>query len=150
VVVEPRDQGAVTFAFVPGEGGVDRRQRADTHIGRAQHGPAVAVAVGGDRQVARLRRGGVVEFEVGERGCGGPLGPVYDEGPLVASRVNHCDLRDLEWSAVVGPSEWRGATVVVLDEGDDPVGQIVDGVEFSVLEQAALKDREEQLDLVEP
>jgi hypothetical protein len=40
--------------------------------------------------------------------------------------------------------------VVVLDEGQDLGGQVVDGVELAVAGQPAGKDREEQLDLVEP
>ena len=65
-------------------------------------------------------------------------------------RVNHCDLRDLEWAAVVGPSERCGAPVVVLDEGDHASGEFVDGTELAAAQQSAFEDREEQLDLVEP
>src|SRR5215212_5292811 len=69
---------------------------------------------------------------------------------LVAPRVSHCDLRDFEGTAVVGPAERGGATVVVLDEGDDAVGEVVDRVELAASEEAALQDREEELDLVQP
>ena len=68
----------------------------------------------------------------------------------MVSRVSHCELRDLEWAAVVGPAEWWGATVVVLDEGDDAVGEFVAAGELAVAQQSAFEDREEQLDLVEP
>jgi hypothetical protein len=37
-----------------------------------------------------------------------------------------------------------------VDEGDDPLGQVVDGVELAVSQQAALEDGEEQLDPTEP
>src|SRR3990167_7462928 len=69
---------------------------------------------------------------------------------LVLSRVSHCELRDLEWSAVVGPAEWLSVAVVVLDEREDVVGEFVDGVELAVFEDASFEDREEELDLVEP
>jgi hypothetical protein len=68
----------------------------------------------------------------------------------VLSRVNHCDLRDLQWAAVVGPAERCGASVVVLDERDDALGELVDGAELAAAQQPAFQDREEQLDLVEP
>src|SRR5687768_15151260 len=80
------------------------------------------------------------------RGPGG--GPALP--PLMGPRVIHCDLRDLEWAAVVGPAEWFGSPVVVVDEGDDAVGEVVDAGELAVAQQASLEDREEQLDLVEP
>ena len=72
------------------------------------------------------------------------------DAALVEPRVSHCELRDSEWSAVVGPAEGFGALVVGVDEFDDPVGEVVDGVELAVTDEAALHDREEQLDLVEP
>jgi len=50
---------------------------------------------------------------------------------LVLSRVNHCDLRDSQGLAVVGPPEWRGPAVVIVDEGDDLVGQVIDRVELT-------------------
>ena len=45
---------------------------------------------------------------------------------LVVSRVNHCDLRDSEGLAVIGPAERCCPAVVVVDEGDDLVGQVVE------------------------
>ena len=78
-----------------------------------------------------------------------PGDPRFAEA-LVGPRVSHCDLRDLEWAAVVGPAEWCRTSVVVLDEGDDTVGELVDGVELAAAQQSAFEDREEQLDLVEP
>ena len=50
----------------------------------------------------------------------------------MVSRVSHCELRDFEGSAIVGPSEWLGATVVVLDEGDDAIGEFVAAGELAV------------------
>jgi hypothetical protein len=68
-------------------------------------------------------------------------------GPAVAvSPVSHCDLRDFQGAAFVSPSEWRGPTVVVLDEGDDPVAEFVGRGELTAAQQAPLQDREEQLD----
>src|SRR3990172_8990754 len=69
--------------------------------------------------------------------------------PLVVSRVSHCELRDLEGAAVVGPSERPGMSVVVADEGDDAIREFVAAVELAVFEEPALQDREEKLDLVE-
>ena len=45
---------------------------------------------------------------------------------LVLSRASHCELRDLEWSAVVGPAERSSVSVVVVDEGEDAFGEFVD------------------------
>src|SRR3989304_5434739 len=59
--------------------------------------------------------------------------------PLVVSRVNHCDLRDLEWPAVVGG-----------DEGHDLGSQLVTRIGFAVSEHPAFEDGEEELDLVQP
>src|SRR4051794_185525 len=58
--------------------------------------------------------------------------------------------RDLERAGVVGPAKWLGLTVVGLDEFDDPVGEVVDGVELAVADESSFHDREPQLDLVEP
>jgi len=44
-------------------------------------------------------------------------------------------LRDPERLAVVGPPEWLGLAVVGLDELDDAVGQLVDGVELGMADQ---------------
>ena len=51
---------------------------------------------------------------------------------LVVPRVSHCELRDLEWAAVVGPAERRGFAVVGLDELDDAGGEFVGAVELAV------------------
>ena len=40
--------------------------------------------------------------------------------------------RDFEWAGVVGPAEWFGLTVVGVDEFDDAVGEVIDGVELAV------------------
>jgi hypothetical protein len=47
----------------------------------------------------------------------------------VARRVGHGDLRGHEGAAVVGPSEQFGRPVVLLDEGDDPLGEVVERVD---------------------
>jgi hypothetical protein len=65
---------------------------------------------------------------------------------LVLSRVSHCDLRGHERAAVVGPAERLGPAVVVVDEGDDPLGQVVDRGELAAAQEPALQDGEEQLD----
>ena len=65
---------------------------------------------------------------------------------LVRSHVSHCDLRGHEGAAVVGPSERGGAPVVVLDECDDPPGEVVEGVELSPAQESTLQDGKEQLD----
>jgi hypothetical protein len=51
---------------------------------------------------------------------------------------------------VVGPAERCGSTVVVIDEGDHPSGQVVDRSELPPAQQAPLQDGEEQFHLVEP
>ena len=56
----------------------------------------------------------------------------------MVSRVSHCELRDLEWAAVVGPAEWLGLAVVVLDERDDAVGEFVAAGELAVSEHPSL------------
>ena len=58
-----------------------------------------------------------------------------DKPALVVSRLSHRELRDLEWASVVGPAEWQGLAVVVLDEGDDAVGELVAARELAVTEQ---------------
>jgi hypothetical protein len=68
----------------------------------------------------------------------------------VVSRVSHCDLRDFQRAAFVGPSEWCCPTVVVLDERDDPIAEFVGRGELAAAQQAPPQDREEQRDLVQP
>jgi len=75
---------------------------------------------------------------------------VHVEGDLVASRVNHCDLRGTKGTAFIGPAERRCFAVVVLDERDDAPGELVDRVELASTKEPTLQDREEQLDLVQP
>src|SRR5215204_7126365 len=58
--------------------------------------------------------------------------------------------RNLEGAGVVGPAEWFGGTVVGVDEFDDPVGEVIDGVELAMTDESSFHDREPQLDLVEP
>lgn len=58
-------------------------------------------------------------------------------------------LRD-ERLAGVGPLERFGGEVVVLDEGQHLGGEISLGVKNAVTNQPALKDRGEDVDLVEP
>jgi hypothetical protein len=47
---------------------------------------------------------------------------------------------------VVGPPEGHGSAVVVVDEGDDPLGEVADEGELTAAEQAPFQDGEEQLD----
>ena len=68
----------------------------------------------------------------------------------MVSHVNHCDLRGPEGLAVIGPAERCCPAVVVVDEGDDLVGQVVERVEFTTAQQPTFEYREEELDLVEP
>jgi hypothetical protein len=56
---------------------------------------------------------------------------LVDRKQLVAPRVNHCDLRGLEWATVIGPAERCRSSVLVLDEGDDARRQVVDRVELA-------------------
>jgi hypothetical protein len=56
----------------------------------------------------------------------------------------------LEGLAGVGPLERLGGLVVGLDVGEHLLGEVILAGEDAVLEQAAVQDREEDLDLVEP
>jgi len=67
---------------------------------------------------------------------------------LVLSRVNHCDLRDLERAAFIGPAEGCRPAVVVLDEGDHAACQFVRRGELPSAQQPSLQDRKEKFDLV--
>src|SRR5579875_3209757 len=53
-------------------------------------------------------------------------------GTLVPSRVSHCDVRGPKRATVVGPTERSRPAVVVLDEGDKPLGEAGDGVELAL------------------
>ena len=79
VVSEPRGPGSVAFTLIPRERLVNRRQRPDPNACGAQHGAGTTATVGGDRQLARFRQRNLLDLEIGERGCGGPLRSVGDE-----------------------------------------------------------------------
>lgn len=55
------------------------------------------------------------------------------------------DLRGHERTAVVGPAERRRVAVVVLDEGDDALGELVDRVKLPSAQQPVLEDGQARL-----
>src|SRR5688572_17751325 len=55
-----------------------------------------------------------------------------------------------ECLALVGPFEGSGGAIVVVDEGQDPGREVVDGGEGAATEELAGEDREPDFDLVEP
>src|SRR5215217_6374902 len=55
-----------------------------------------------------------------------------------------------EDAALIGPLERLGGAIVVVDEGQDAGGEVVDGGEGAATEELARQDREPDFDLIEP
>jgi hypothetical protein len=62
---------------------------------------------------------------------------------LVPSRVSHCHLTygAFREAAIVGSAEWGGSTAVgVVEQGDEPLGEVLDGSELAASQEFALQD----------